>query len=65
MAATFDGLEQRIENLILRLDEVKRENDALRNREHAWTQERARLMEKHEHALAKLEAMISRLKSLE
>jgi cell division protein ZapB len=58
-------LERRIDELVRLCDQLSRENQALQTRHHEGAQERARLIEKNELAKHKVEAMISRLKSLE
>lgn len=66
MAATdLDTLERKVNELIELCKVLARENKALRNQQHNWTTERARLIEKNELAKSKVESMISRLKSLE
>ena len=64
--------EQQIKGLSLKLDELiqlcetlNNENNSLKNRESNWALERSKLVEKNEIARAKIEAMITRLKSLE
>lgn len=58
-------LEQKIEELIQLCDVLNHENHLLKSRESNWARERAQLIEKNELARVKIEAMISRLKSLE
>ena len=64
-AADLESLEQKINELIDLCQLLARENRALRTQQSHWTTERARLIEKNELAKTKVEAMISRLKSLE
>jgi cell division protein ZapB len=59
------ALEQKIDELIRRCELLSSENLALRNRVSTWSVERSRLVEKNEIARAKIESMISRLRSLE
>lgn len=61
----FNSLEQKIDELIRLCEHLNNENNALRNKASNWTLERAKLVEKNELARAKIEAMITRLKSLE
>lgn len=61
----FIALEQKIDELIMLCDQLNSENHVLRSRESNWALERARLVEKNELARVKIEAMISRLKSLD
>lgn len=58
-------LELKIEELIQLCDVLNQENHLLKSRESSWAKERAELVEKNEQARVKIEAMISRLKSLE
>jgi cell division protein ZapB len=59
------ALEQKLDELIKLCDELNNENNSLKSRESNWALERAKLVEKNEMARAKIEAMITRLKSLE
>jgi cell division protein ZapB len=66
MSATdLETLERKVNELIELCSTLARENRALRAQQHNWSTERARLIEKNELAKSKVEAMISRLKSLE
>lgn len=58
-------LESRIEELIATCDALKDENHTLRQQQSGLMSERARLIEKTELARHRVEAMISRLKSME
>jgi len=58
-------LEQKIDRLIKLCGELMAENRLLRDNEAGWLKERARLREKNEQARSRVEAMITRLKSLE
>ena len=58
-------LEQRIEELVSISARLRRENQALQVREHKLVEERADLLKKNDVAKSKVEAIISRLKSLE
>ena len=64
-ASDLDVLERRLSELFDRCEVLSRENHALSQLQSSWTIERAKLIEKNELAKSKVEAMISRLKSLE
>ncbi len=59
------ALERRIDELVRLCEQLVHENQALMGRHSDWASERAQLIEKTELAKSKVEAMISRLKSLE
>lgn len=59
------ALERRIDELVRLCEQLVRENHALLERNNGWASERALLIEKNELAKSKVEAMISRLRSLE
>lgn len=59
------ALERRIDELVRLCEQLVRENHALLERNNGWASERAQLIEKNELAKSKVEAMISRLRSLE
>jgi cell division protein ZapB len=65
--ADFDlrKLEQRVEELIRACSYLKDENKSLRARQDSLVAERAALIEKTELARTRVEAMITRLKSME
>jgi cell division protein ZapB len=58
-------LEVRVDDLIRTVMLLKEENKALRSRQDGLMAERADLIEKTELAKSRVEAMISRLKSME
>ncbi len=58
-------LEQRIDDLIGTVGQLKNENTNLRQQQDRLVSERSRLIEKTEMARSRVEGMISRLKSLE
>jgi len=58
-------LEQRIEELISVSARLRHENELLQARESRLMEERADLLKKNDVAKTKVEAIISRLKSLE
>lgn len=59
------ALETTLDQLLQLCQQLHRENARLREKETEWLQERARLIEKNELARSRVEAMITRLKSLE
>ena len=61
----IDQLEQRVGELIRACSTLKDENDTLRQKQGHLMAERAELIEKTELARTRVEAMITRLKSLE
>ncbi|EKF73128.1 hypothetical protein A11A3_15292 [Alcanivorax hongdengensis A-11-3] len=58
-------LEARVEELLRLSTRLRQENLALHERESKLVEERAQLVKKNDVARAKVEAIISRLKSLE
>lgn len=54
-----------MDRLIRVCEQLQTENDALKARAEEWQRERVRLVEKNELARSRVEAMITRLKSLE
>lgn len=58
-------LMDRLERLIDRVEQLKRQNGLLLAQEKHWREERALLIEKNEIARRKVESMILRLKALE
>lgn len=58
-------LLSRVDQLITRYEQLKKEHQLLQNAERTWREERAQLIEKNELARVKVEAIISRLKALE
>ncbi|WP_166361072.1 TIGR02449 family protein [Pseudomonas akapageensis] len=61
----LQALMGRLELLIDRVEQLKRQNGLLIAQEKSWREERAHLIEKNEIARRKVESMISRLKALE
>ncbi|MEM9304092.1 MAG: TIGR02449 family protein [Pseudomonadota bacterium] len=61
----LDALEQRITRLLDRCDRLEKENRSLLVSQEQLVAERANLVAKNEQARSRVEAMISRLKSLE
>jgi cell division protein ZapB len=60
-----NNLEHKLNQLISLCERLDRENKSLRGKETDWARERTRLIEKNELARSRVEAMITRLKSLE
>ena len=61
----LNHLEQRIDEMIDTVNKLQNENTSLRNQKDKLNTERSQLIEKTEMARNRVEAMISRLKSLE
>ena len=64
-SAQLDQLPRRVEDLIALTEVLANENRALRAQQQQWSLERAKLLEKNQTATTSVEAMITRLKSLE
>jgi cell division protein ZapB len=60
-----EQLEQQLDSLIQRYQELRDENRKLRTSKDELEGERSKLLDKNELATAKIEAMINRLKSME
>lgn len=58
-------LEQRIEELVAAVAQLKEENRALRMRQDSISSERASLLQKSELVRTRVEAMIGRLRTME
>lgn len=65
MQDEFALLQSRLEEVIGLCTQLKVENKALRDQQDELVEERSKLIEKNENARAKVEQMISRLKSME
>ena len=61
--SALEALETKVDRLLQLTNTLGKENRALKTQN--WTTERAKLIEKNELAKSRVEAMISRLKSLE
>lgn len=61
----LQALMSRFEQLLKRVEQLKRQNALLHSQEKTWREERAHLIEKNEIARRKVESMILRLKALE
>ena len=64
-SAQLDQLTRRVDDLIALTEVLTNENRALRAQQQQWSLERAKLLEKNQTATTCVEAMITRLKSLE
>jgi cell division protein ZapB len=58
-------LEQKIDELISLCNDLNRENQSLKAESQNWQRERQSLIDKNEVARNKVEAMISRLRTME
>ncbi len=58
-------LESRIDQLIRLCENLKKENDLLKSQQNSYTTERADLISKNEQARKRVEAIVTRLKSME
>ena len=61
----FTTLDQKIDALIELCAAMKRENQLLRANEHSWHSERQQLLENNRQAKARLESVLTRLRSME
>ena len=59
------GLEIRVNDLINTCEELKKENQLLKLQQDSYSTERASLIDKNEQARKRVEAIITRLKSME
>ncbi|MEX1033339.1 MAG: TIGR02449 family protein [Cellvibrionaceae bacterium] len=62
---TISTLEIKLDQLVQICERLNQENRKLRDQQSGWLRERTRLIEKNELARTRVEAMITRLKSLE
>jgi cell division protein ZapB len=58
-------LEKRLDELVVICTQLKEENRSLKDRQDSLIADRATLLQKNEQVRARVEAMISRLKSME
>ena len=58
-------LEQQVGTLLELLDRLVKENRSLRSRQESMATERAGLLEKHDQVRNRVDAIVTRLKSLE
>lgn len=61
----INTLEAKLDELLRQCKRLQQENTELKQRENDWQRERVRLIEKNDLARTRVEAMITRLKSLE
>jgi cell division protein ZapB len=61
----FNTLDEKITALIALCAAMKQENQLLRASQHSWQNERQQLLENNRQAKARLESVLSRLKSME
>ena len=61
----LDQLARRVDDLITLTEVLANENRALRAQQQQWSLERAKLLEKNQTATTGVQAMITRLKSLD
>ena len=64
-AQELEQFEQRLDELVTMVTQIKEENRALRQRLDSLMTERATLLQKNEQVRARVEAMIGRLKAME
>lgn len=62
---SFNTLEGKVDELIQLCNDMKEENQLLRNDKHNWENERKSLVEKNQLARSRLEKVLQRLKTLE
>jgi cell division protein ZapB len=63
--STFKSLEDKVDSLIKLCDDIRRENQMLRDRESHWKHEKETLLSKNNMARVRLEKVLRRLKTLE
>ena len=61
----FAALEQKLDQLIKRLGQLEEQNRALRSKNEKLEEERAQLVQSSDATRAQVEAMLTRLKTLE
>ncbi|MGD2137442.1 MAG: TIGR02449 family protein [Gammaproteobacteria bacterium] len=61
----LERLEERVNGLLEVIDRLTMENRSLRAQQESLTTERAGLLEKHDQVRNRVEAIVTRLKSLE
>jgi len=62
---SFNTLEDKVDELIQLCNDMKKENQILRDDKHNWESERNSLVEKNQLARTRLEKVLQRLKTLE
>jgi len=65
MREQLEKLEDKMDELVTLCAALDSENKSLRSREKDWNKERRQLLRKNETARSKVDAMITRLKSME
>ena len=65
MKDQLEHLEDKVDKLIALCGSLDVENKSLRRRENGWLEERRQLLIKNDTARGKVDAMITRLKSME
>ncbi|MBH98365.1 MAG: TIGR02449 family protein [Rhodospirillaceae bacterium] len=63
--AELQRLEKRLDELVVICRQLQEENNSLKQRQDSLIEERATLLQKNEQVRARVEAMITRLKSME
>ena len=58
-------LEEQVGALLQLIERLSRENNSLRAQQESLSQERAGLLEKHDQVRSRVDAIVTRLKSLE
>jgi len=58
-------LEERVDSLVTVIEQLMKENRSLRTQQETLTMERAGLLEKHDQVRNRVDAIVTRLKSLE
>ena len=61
----LDHLEEQVHSLLDQLDRLTKENHSLRVQQESQATERAGLLEKHDQVRNRVDAIVTRLKSLE
>ena len=58
-------LEEKVDSLVTVIEQLMKENRSLRTQQETLTMERAGLLEKHDQVRNRVDAIVTRLKSLE
>ncbi len=58
-------LEEKVDSLVTVVEQLMKENRSLRTQQETLTMERAGLLEKHDQVRNRVDAIVTRLKSLE
>lgn len=58
-------LEEKVDSLVAIIEQLMKENRSLRTQQESLTMERAGLLEKHDQVRNRVDAIVTRLKSLE